>query len=429
MGTTDTRTRKTTRALPWVFTAPTLSVSGVRTGTSLSDGVQTTTSYRTGRRSRSVDDAPLPGNRDELQTMLIKEYKESQRPLDTGHPFLTVKEEQYLSHPQVTRGSLTPYQDGYRGPLIPGWSTLPLPEAYPSLPGWDSGKYGSIAIARTSPTDPVANLAVTLAELKREGIPDLPGLQTFQRRASSARTAGSEYLNLEFGWKPLLSEVEASARAVKNHAKILRQLRRDDGKLVRRGYRFPVEREIETKRWTGPLTNVPNNTRFHLHFPNHQVPHTQTIERTRSVWFKGAYTYHLPDSSTLLGRIKMYEAYANKLLGVRITPEVLWELAPWSWFGDWNVTLGTSISNVSKLGSDGLVIVYGYLMCMDICTKTVTAHAYPGVGDISITCRVTRKQRIRANPYGFGSSPSSYTARQWSILGALGLTKSPRTLR
>jgi len=47
---------------------------------------------------------------------------------------------------------------------------------------------------------------------------------------------------------------------------------------------------------------------------------------------------------------------------------------------------------------------------------------------ISTSFRTTRKQRFRANPYGFARNPNSFSGKQWAILGALGLTKAPRRL-
>jgi len=40
-----------------------------------------------------------------------------------------------------------------------------------------------------------------------------------------------------------------------------------------------------------------------------------------------------------------------------------------------------------------------------------------------------KKTRVRASPYGFGLSLDGLSDKQWSILGALGLTKAPRSLR
>jgi hypothetical protein len=42
---------------------------------------------------------------------------------------------------------------------------------------------------------------------------------------------------------------------------------------------------------------------------------------------------------------------------------------------------------------------------------------------------VEQKRRIKSTPFGFGLSPGSFTARQWSILAALGMTRGPRSLR
>jgi len=58
--------------------------------------------------------------------------------------------------------------------------------------------YGAVAIARVEPTNPAADLSQALGELYRDGIPSLPGRQD--------GNVGSEYLNLQFGWSPTISD-------------------------------------------------------------------------------------------------------------------------------------------------------------------------------------------------------------------------------
>lgn len=123
----------------------------------------------------------------------------------------------------------------------------------------------------------------------------------------------------------------------------------------------------------------------------------------------------------------------NHLLGTRLDAETLWNLAPWSWLSDWKANIGDNIANASKLSEDGLVLRYGYLMSETISDHTLSLHGPipDGVGScgpISLTFSTVRKQRVRATPYGFGLDPNGFNVRQWSILGALGITKAPGKL-
>jgi hypothetical protein len=133
--------------------------------------------------------------------------------------------------------------------------------------------------------------------------------------------------------------------------------------------------------------------------------------------------------------MKAHQQKAEYLLGLELTPEVLWNLAPWSWLSDWVVNVGDNLHNVSAFSSDGLVMKYGYLMVESKVSQMRSLDAplpLKGGGSIAIPSLHTasvRKQRFRATPYGFGMNPSSFNLRQWTILGALGLTKSTSALR
>jgi hypothetical protein len=157
-----------------------------------------------------------------------------------------------------------------------------------------------------------------------------------------------------------------------------------------------------------------------------------TTSSYKRIWFTGAYSYYLSEDTTNLGRYRMYAEKARYLLGFELTAEVLYELAPWSWLIDWFTNLGTLVSNATKLSQDGLVIRWGYLMTEQVNTVTYTLSGVRShdlrttLGPSTLTLSTTRKSRVKASPYGFGLNPSSFTARQWSILAALGMTRAPR---
>lgn len=108
-----------------------------------------------------------------------------------------------------------------------------------------------------------------------------------------------------------------------------------------------------------------------------------------------------------------------------MTPEVLWELAPWSWAVDWFSNTGDVIHNISTLGYDGLVMEYGYMMTHTQYDRRVEATAL--VNGVSVSARtVSRretKRRTVATPYGFGIDDTTLSPRQLAILAALGLSR------
>lgn len=414
--------------------------------------VQVTTSYRTGSADSGGEDEnnrllSAKSYRERFRA-LRKEYKDSgaDRIHDTGHPFETTKSEIVsISHPRVYlygKNSSSSTTHHYEGPLIPS-TAHSVDGAWATINAFNSTYYGVRAIAKTMPTNPASDLAVSLAEIKREGLPSITGASLFRDQVSAHKKLGSEYLNIEFGWKPLVGATVETMNAVAESARILRQYQRDSGRWVRRDYTFPeeitqkvnplkqlttgstgtylVDPRNDTAKWSPLWTS--GATQFH--------DHTKT---TRQVYFRGAYSYYLQSGNSHLNKLFGFEQKARRLLGLELTPEVLWELSPWSWLVDWNLNVQDNIHNAEALNRDGLVIRYGYLMCKTVSEHTltvtnVTPRNGPTFGPITVTYRITRKQRVRAEPYGFGSNPAAYTSRQWAILAALGMTKAPNILR
>lgn len=286
---------------------------------------------------------------------------------------------------------------------------------------------GTTAIARTLPTNPVAGAAQFLGELKRDGLPSLPGLEALMSKRRYNQKVGNENLNFEFAVKPFISDLQKFATAARDSEKILKQYKRDSGRNVRRSFEFPL---VEQTTFTTPSYSsaLPYGTQTSpALFDRSGVSYSVTTVKRRRTWFKGCYTYYLDPGETALGKAKRTSQLANKLLGVRITPELLWELTPWSWAIDWQSNLGDVISNFSALQSDGLVLRYGYIMeenSVEV-THTVKGLKPKGGGPtaFSETYGRVRKRRIAATPYGFGFDIGGLTPRQWAILVSLGISK------
>lgn len=376
--------------------------------------------YRSGRKWGSEDVADLLTDNHFLT------------PYDNGHEFWSEKKSIKISHPHVRfigRGA-----SWYDGPLIPyGFTSI---MSMPTVPAIDTASYGPRAIAATVPTKSVANLAQFLGEL-HEGLPKIIGSAVLASRAQKFRSYGSEYLNVQFGWLPFISDLRDTLKAVVRSDQILKQYARDSGKMVRRKFAFPWK--IETSDfdimknqgyWANASDLGPEFFKNDVQYKSNTLTRTSTsIQKYR---FSGAYSYFLAGEDTLLSTIERHAQEANKLLGIRLTPDVLWELAPWSWLSDWVFNLGLNIGNASKLSQDGLVIRYGYLMRDSLIRNMYSAswNTFYSLPEMSfhVILENHRKESVRSSPYGFGLNPNSFTERQWSILAALGMTKAPRTL-
>lgn len=349
--------------------------------------------------------------------------------------------------PQYIFGTPAPYTMFYYGPLYAaqpaivgtGHNLYGLHEFKesvfpPDLSYSDSylNGLGATAIANCKPTSSPANLSVGIAELVREGIPRALGANLWESRAKDFRRYGDEYLNYQFGWLPLVNDIKDTASAISNASKLMKQYERDSGRLVRRGYDFPLIRETETI----PARNevfMANNVLKGDWYANGSASRCRGFrerEITRKIWFRGGFTYYLPSDYDSRSKLDRASLFATDILGLEITPETIWNLTPWSWAVDWGTNIGDVMANISDFAADGLVLRYGYLMENTIIkdTYTVTGADLVGYGPTTIrTTFVTEvKKRRRATPFGFGFDMTKLNSRQIAILAALGISRVPR---
>lgn len=351
---------------------------------------------------------------------------------DVGGAFKTEKRTFSGSSPIVAmhRRSAGPEDRIYNGPLSVQPGDWPL-AGYGS-PGSSSvlDSQGTTAIARTIPTAPAADVSVMLGEIFREGIPRAVGATLLQNRFRDYRDIGGEYLNYQFGWKPIVSDLKKVAQAVTESERILSQLERDSGRNVRRRYQFPtVFTTAQTQSTARPYPAIntavyTDQTRTDLH----------TFKQVRS--FSGCFTYHFERSEASRGKMQQAARNAGQLLGLELTPSVVWNLSPWSWLADWVTNAGDVMSNVSRFSQDGLVMRYGYVMEHTVQTRAIAYEggmyyqypAYLPMPRTSGVFEVETKVRQKATPYGFGLDTDGFDPRQWAILGALGISRGPANL-
>jgi hypothetical protein len=393
-------------------------------------GDQTTTSYR----SRPTDVEPTA-----LTPGMMMAQANASKGSDNGHAFFTRKREKGLSHPHWTISSSTSLAR-YTGPIVPkyagGWGYWPT---VPSLTQNEINYYGSRLIGKCIPTHPAAPLATMIGELVRDPFPDIAVLFNPMRdKADFFRNLGGKYLNAEFGWKPFVSDLNKILWALLDSSRILHQYQRDSGRYIRRDAGFPwtVTNEFtEDVNQSTSAVFMPWDVEAQLKVPFSTATAT-SLTRHREVryWFAGAFTYYLESPIGILGKLERYEQLANKLLGIRITPDVLWELTPWSWLLDWFTNISTFMGNVSAFSQDGLVMRYGYLMreTHAVDTYTSAGHFFKDgdPGPVTLQLSVVQKERVKATPFGFGLNPDiDFSVRQWAILAALGLTRAPSVAR
>jgi hypothetical protein len=301
--------------------------------------------------------------------------------------------------------------------------------------------FGTHAIAVTIPTNPLAGMGVFLGELR--DLPKIPLMGTikalkgqikqFRRQTSKqlhglSNEAAGEYLNGVFGWAPFISDLKKFCKVVKHHERYIDQFRKGSGKLIRR-------------RYTGDETSSTVNTDLGTGFGEpvlvspfyvQQGKLTKSSTTKSQLWFSGAYTYYLPKVDTFVGRLAEAEALESHLYGLRVTPDLLYKLAPWSWALDWVTNTGDIIHNWSAFANDGLVMQWGYVMETKTVTDTYVLSDLRYINNPPLTLTQVlvqeTKTRRKATPYGFGLNTSGFTPKQWSIIAALGISRAPRSL-
>jgi hypothetical protein len=267
------------------------------------------------------------------------------------------------------------------------------------------------AIARIEPTQPAFDLAVTIGELRAEGLPNLPGTAT-RESAKAAKAAGSEYLNVEFGWLPLVRGVRDFAKTVAKSDKILSSYQEQSNQVLKRSYEWPTESSVQAYSCS--------------HVMNPGVGfftgggHYERVFRRK--WLEAEFIYYLPTGGSRTAKNQRFVSYARKLLGVDLSPEVLWNLSPWSWAADWFGNAGDIMHNISAFGTDGLVMRNGYIMCHSG-KETVDSGSFAGQYQVR-NLMSERKTRHVAHPYGFGVSDGDLSSRQIAIMAALGLSRT-----
>lgn len=284
---------------------------------------------------------------------------------------------------------------------------------------------GATAIARCKPASPQASFGQFMAEIYRDGVPRLLSNFKVRDEVDKFRSLGSNYLNVEFGWKPFVSDLKKTARALDSQSSILEDLRKNSGRAMRRRYAFPSEPSTQvliqddTRPWPNPNVYQLSQT----------GGRTVTSTVTKKTWFSGEFIYRFPAADA--GLPARAKGYARQILGIDLTPETLWNIAPWTWLSDWVANVGDVMANISAISEDDLVMRYGYLMqeAKQVYTTTHRGLSTP-YGSITPTLEgravYTTKTRVGASPFGFGLTNSDFSARQFAVLGALGMTRGPR---
>jgi hypothetical protein len=269
---------------------------------------------------------------------------------------------------------------------------------------------GSTAVAKSIPDVPRFSLFRFVGELKA-GLPKVPLKTLMKEKQLSA--IGDEYLNLQFGIVPTISDIQRFIETLQNpklRSVVEQSLTNEHRvrKVVDKGTTF-TSRALTS----GEMASSSGLT---------GQSGTLSVTTEYRVWSSITFIdYQVNEMNRLLNDLD------EKLGGLGAVPTAidLWNLVPWSWFVDWFTNFNHVITNLSYLGRDGLAIRRGYLMAH---YTTREVHQKKGLllGQPFLTTGeilTERKYRVRASPFGFGYTWKDFDPFQLSILGALGVSR------
>jgi len=308
---------------------------------------------------------------------------------------------------------------------------------------------GTSLLTILSPASPQVSVTAALLELTL-GFPAIPGHILSNL---SIGGFGDEYLNAVFGLMPTYDDAVKIAKELRDISMKLHQIRRDQGRRVRRKGKLPVQSKSEIfgnselgipQIWTGvPIdqttrwndSNPTNSALSRVYGFNEQstYPHEKQLFMTESryVTFSGSFTYVLPEIPGFSGRLEQYLASMDALLGLSMSARIAWQITPWSWLVDWFLDIRQNIAAISLGHDDNHVVNYAYAM-ETVERQAVAKVTFTGpspiqnVSYVSTSIDAVFKRRIRANPYGFVSEADSgaWGPYRLAILAALGISRA-----
>lgn len=370
---------------------------------------------------------------------------------DTGHPYDHSFERWNTANP---RGNFNYGRYTYRGPVfvVPHDSSSALNYARPwNISDAALRSVGTGLVNQASPLKSQANVLQAVLEIMRDGLPSALFSAITKPGSANKRTliraAGSDYLNHMFGFAPLVRDLAKLLTAVESIDKLVSQLIRDSGAKVHRKRDTPeVETDTQYARETvrdltlmipSGVSRQPMVSSNGYWVQSQYHAQEMSLRSTRHVWFSGSFSYDVENLrmptfvseffDTLQGgKEPIRDVVAKYLLGAgegNIADSLWWELTPFSWLVDWFVNAGVVLDNRRMFDRLGLVMDYGYVMCEETRTRTVTTTVNNDRGGAptvySSQRQEIRQRRVRASPFGFGIDNSALSEYQLSILGAL----------
>jgi len=121
----------------------------------------------------------------------------------------------------------------------------------------------------------------------------------------------------------------------------------------------------------------------------------------------------------------------GKMMGLDVSPSMVWNALPWTWLIDWFSTAGDSLKNLDSGVADRCYADRFYCMAhryrhdtwrTELKIVTGKNGKYTSIEPVTESW-TGWKTRIRGNPFGVILSEPNLNDGQWQILGELGLSR------
>lgn len=148
------------------------------------------------------------------------------------------------------------------------------------------------------------------------------------------------------------------------------------------------------------------------------------------VWAMGSFKYYRPEFDASLADYSSQWSDLQrrlKVYGAELSPTNVYKSTPWTWLIDWFSNVGDNIDAANDALVDGVASRYMYVMRHWVRRLVFNTTMFYWQGPVSLEWNrfIETKQRQRAqSSYGFSLLPKDLSAKQWSILAALGLSRS-----
>jgi hypothetical protein len=327
-------------------------------------------------------------------------------------------------------------------------------DPYPTSDAYIRSK-GAEMLRASRPTAPHASLGQWIGEL-RDFHSLFRSANLVGGNANVLKAGGAGWLGYQFGWAPFIGDLLKAAQVILNSSTHIDQFLRDSGRLVHRKQRQVLNQATYTV--PGTITVPPNivpqgqneagytfstpygdlKTRYRVGIGNSDFRAAFSkinVTNTTEIRSFAMFEYFAFDPDGFLEKLGWYEQQARYLLGLTLTPDLLWELTPWSWILDWFADIGGFLSYQVSVENDSLVMRQSGAVVDSLTTFQAKVYTYyhpdvntplPGYDQpfYNISTSLRKQTRLASGPYNMGTT-WDLSNRQWYIVGALGLTIAP----